>query len=574
MPKLTKIGIQVGGILQLYPKVMAQLPISVKFYGNALNHDNVWNCRADTVVLRNIGRGLDYGWDGDIVAKANAVADAHIAVLAPYLASPHAARKKLWVECHNEPPTYDNALTFQQNIDRAKRGNEWQVIVADRLHRAGFEHVLAYSFSVGTPKEPPYDALNMWQYYGDGAAACEGVALHEYMNPASAGQYGLMLRYRDAYAAMPVKRPIMLTELGYGFVAGYLGSSIDWPTYAAILDFYDNEFKKDSFLLCAHLFVAGADSGQWGTWDICNDPEYETKVIPWIGTGVVPDATTLPPDPTPVPNPPPTGEPMTEEQERLKAAWNSIGKNVNATGIPYHPEFAFPTKAASVDFGPPLGQEYSYTNTFSGPRQGQAFLNGIVETAANVYDQNKIGVYRWKDGKPWTPPVVVPPPVQQNARMTFVPKVTLDTGEQIDVGFQIELCSPQIGQRYWAITAVNGFKFGVGTEVIVTCLRDGRPVGSLPVTQAFDPQRLKSITVLTDGLGARHVLMGPGDDYTPPATPPDRLYVSKPLAAGESYDALQGVRWPTPDMADVLLCGQVGGHTQYNVTMEQLIFQG
>lgn len=478
---MSKTGIQSGGaVISDLAQLCDRHPISHKLYGLALNTGIASFIKqrspSTTLVVRNIGRGLDYGWDGDIVAKANAVADAHIAALSPFL--PYDP----WCETHNEPPTWDDDRSLAENIERAKRGNEWQVIVAGRMHAAGFRHVLAYSFSVGTPR------LDFWPHYQDGIAACDGLALHEYWKEGVTPplpQPGLTFRYRDAYAAMRTKRPIMLTELGYGFLSGYQAHT-DMAGYLAMLDTYDAEMAKDAYLACAHIFLCSADSGQWATWDVQQDSEYESRFIPWVKPGVV--NVVLPPVD------PPTGGSMTIEQERIKAATNSIGRGVNANGIVYVPAFAFPQFAAGLKLGPPLGEEYRYLNSgFPIQRAGQAFRDAIVECGDN--DFANIKAYNWGDGKDYSPtiPPVIPPTNPQTCPAVIAVN-----------GAVCELISPP---RKFVLAGAS-VKQGVSAFCVVTVIgKNGVPAVGVRVVNIFKDSTNGEV-VQTDGSGAARFQFG------------------------------------------------------------------
>lgn len=522
---MSKIGVQSGGaVISDLAQLCDRHPISHKLYGLSLNTGIASFIKqrspSTTLVVRNIGRGLDYGWDGDIAAKANAVADAHIAALSPFL--PYDP----WAECHNEPPTWDDDRTLQENIDRAKRGNEWQVIVAGRMHAAGFRHVLAYSFSVGTPR------LDFWPYYQDGIAACEGLALHEYWQEGVTPplpQPGLTFRYRDAYAAMRTKRPIMLTELGYGFLSGYRAHT-DMTGYLAMLDTYDAEMAKDAYLACAHIFLCSADSGQWATWDVQQDGEYESKFIPWVKPGMV--NVVLPPVD------PPTGGSMTTAEKR--SADGFVAAHV-----------AYNKDAALFKYAQASGLGYPVTNEYNATYDGATWINQGYAAAivgCVVGDYQNVKAFDWLTGAPYVPPTIPPvtPPTVKRLTTADLPP---------EFGLKIIPHNFTAGSKAWWIVQAGGWKIDAGTELIVHCIPLSGPAFDINVTNRYasGAEKLK-----TDGAGNVKFDFGPGSGFTPPIDPPNHIYVA-------AADQL------TP-VGDELLFGFPGGHhLEGGVTMQEVV---
>lgn len=545
----TKLGIQNGsGKIELLPKLITRQPISVKLYGNGLNYGLaeyiMQHSPNTTLVLRDIGRDLDYGWEGDVKAKAKAVAERHIAMMTPFL------KWAPWVSCHNEPPGWAKEFSQKQNIERAQRGNEWQVEVARLMHAAGFDKLIAYDFAVGTPGMPEFGDYDVFPLYQDGIEACEALGLHEYAMPPNMNSPlnvpSLLLRYRTAYAKMRTKRPIMLTEAAMGFDYGYR-KYMSLAEYLKQLDWYDSELKKDDYLLCAHLFIVGAESGWWETWDVGQDPEYENAFVPWLRSGRVKVPAILPPvkEEKPV---------IDNVKAMLSAAWKSCGVTYND-----QEETAFSAKAKSLGLlNGPIGNEYRRADATGRTVAGQVFFPGVIlETLENDWALDHIQPFFYGTGLPWTPPLpggIIPPPASKRLTTADMP-----------AGFQwvIDPFTPAPGQKYWVWTQIGGVKLGQGTQVVITLVAlNGQVSRGTPVTHAWDIGRAKSETFMTNGNGVVTIVEGSGSDYTPgDKPPPDRLYVSK-------GDGADGVVWPTP-VGDVLHYGEVGGHLEFYGTQEE-----
>lgn len=139
-----------------------------------------------------------------------------------------------------------------------QRLNTWYVKFAEIMHGMG-EKTAAFSFSTGNP-EPKY--LQYAVYLEEAIAANDFIALHEYHT-----NFG---HYRMIWQALPVKKPIIITETGYD--AG--GQQIDgWRnalspnSYIELMFQYDAMLLQDPYVLFATIFQV-ADPASWQSFDI------------------------------------------------------------------------------------------------------------------------------------------------------------------------------------------------------------------------------------------------------------------------------------------------------------------
>ena len=139
--------------------------------------------------------------------------------------------------------------------------SNWYVRFAELMHARG-EKVAAFSFSTGNPR------LELVPLLAPGAAACDYLALHEYLHPAfGAGDLGRYRAFRNKLPAS-ARKPILITECGLDD-----GNNNGWQRYVSrdaylqILSDYDQQIMQDRFLIGATIFQYGAGA-PWQSFDI------------------------------------------------------------------------------------------------------------------------------------------------------------------------------------------------------------------------------------------------------------------------------------------------------------------
>lgn len=150
------------------------------------------------------------------------------------------------------------------SAQEAQRLSRFYTVWGDLMRQAGFVSC-AYSFSSGQPD------LSLWPALAEGLRHCDLLSLHEYSWPSlqeGAGQ--LCLRYRSAYGALPrdARRPIVISELGLdtalrGEPVRGGAQSVSESDYLAMLQWYDRETQKDSYVVGAAIFSLGLSASQW-----------------------------------------------------------------------------------------------------------------------------------------------------------------------------------------------------------------------------------------------------------------------------------------------------------------------
>lgn len=170
------------------------------------------------------------------------------------------------------------------SVEDAKRLNEFAVVFADAMHRAGHK-VAAYSFATGNPAQ-----LDLWSYLLDGLRASDLLSLHEYAAPSMRdGESWLCLRYRRVYASLPpdCRKPLVITECGID--GGPIGKTMqgwqelsDADRYLADLAWYDAEISKDGYVVGATPYCMGA-TGMWRSFEILNTP-LESRYLDYLSS--------------------------------------------------------------------------------------------------------------------------------------------------------------------------------------------------------------------------------------------------------------------------------------------------
>lgn len=556
----TKLSGQTGnasafGALRAF--MLAVQPACWKLYGNALDlgvAQAIMQYSPDTFLVGREVRGQQFApEDTDPIGTANRYADLVIARAAQF-----GNLIKAW-ESVNEPVINiakpDGTFDLAASIQAAQRLNLFQLTFSRRLHAVGLK-VIAYNLARGNPE------YVLVPYLADGAEASDYLGLHAYFAPRySDDPFNQALRYRRIYNLLPVaaRRPIIFTEYGTDFNGG--GFRLE-ANHMTVDDFlisckaFDNALLADDYVAAACGFVFGPDSARWETFAM-----ESADILPQLtelmkGSVPVTSAT------TPIDPPTPPTEPSAAEI--MTVGWNSIGRGLDKTGVAVNTTAAlYKAVAAVAPDAYPTGNE---TDFHGGTWVAQGYSACIV--ACNKSDFAHVKLYKWSTGEPWTapaPPNPNPGPGPNPPRLTTIPPQPLGDGstEMVNTGFKVESYRPAAGEEFYGLIQCDNFKFGVGTEVVVTVRDSVTTLGGIPVTQAFDPTRIKGPTVKTDGAGQRRVSMGPGDDFTPPQPPPDRIYVSL-------GDGVDGVKFPTVK-GDVLVCGQVGGHTSWQMTFQKMV---
>lgn len=541
-----------NGTINDFPRVVAKKPIAWLLLGNAVGLQLARDIRAASPLTQILLRtGGDWAYKDD--AWNQAYLDHALAVAEPF------QREGL---CDSLTPPNEPVV---QDAESAKILNDRQVWYAGELRKRGYA-TGAYNFSVGNPDYP------LWPHLQDGIRACGGwLFLHQYdVGAAHPEIYAdTSLRHRKV---LPLLAPDVRAMLKIGFteclidlntrgeIYGHGGGFGALPDnghliedYCAHLDWWDAELAKDTYVKFATIFGYSmlepwVDSLKF---DVARVDTERAYFVNWLKGGAM--------SPIP-PTLPPAGVPTAAQI--VDAAWHSIGRDMNANGIDYNPDAAFvKTAIALAPDTAPVGKE---TDFFSGAWRLQCFDKFIL--ACKIGDWGNIKPYNRLTGAPWTasqPPTTTPP--TGATRLTVIPPQPLsdESTEMVNTGFIVVPYVPKAGEEFYGLIQCDNFKFGVGTEAVVTVRG---PVGTLPgvpVTQAFDPERIKTPTQTTDGAGQRKVGMGHGDDFTPPAMPPDRIYCSL-------GDGIDGQKFATPK-GDILVCGQVGGHTSWNMTFQKMI---
>lgn len=410
---MSLIGVQSqSGTIQQLNRVLEKKPLAYLLLGNAVNFGIAQYIRErspSTLILLRAQAdnwSLDAGVVNFAYRSMTTAGPFQSAGLCDFLLPP------------NEPIVWND-------VD-ARRLNA-QMVQCAELYRSSGYATGAYNFSVGNPDYP------LWPYLNEGILASDGwLFLHQYGAPnMQRDAENLSLRHRKArtFMSQAVRNVLKIgvtecfIDLGIGNrppdgeadKGGYrnLRNPIDDDSWwirnlTQQLDWYDAELARDPYV----KFVTGFGYGMQEPWvglgfDIANIDTDRAYFINWLKVGSTPIPPPIPEPPIPEP-PTPHPEPsMTIEQERIKAATNSIGHGLDANGIVYVPTFAFPQFAASLRLGPPLGEEYRYTRSDNVRRAGQAWRDAIIE--CNEGDFANTFAFNWGDGKAYTPDTSSPP---------------------------------------------------------------------------------------------------------------------------------------------------------------------
>lgn len=556
---INKVAFQCQAIPQGYEALLATNPVNVKFLGNGLNEEAVRKVPLECgVTFRRAGGDEDF--TRDPVNEGIAWANETFAVLERFLR----IRPDAIVETINEPnPTVviNNVYDKPASIELAKKLNAFQVSCANRLHQLGVQKVGAYQFSVG---QPPCRRFNgddtLWPYLLDGIRASNILLLHEYSARRMQDRgTAYCLRYRDVLAELAtfgVHPLVGITETGIdrGVIAGKVGGYRDPDNgttiddYISDLQWYATEIAKDNAVQFAHVFLAGRSDDKWKTFDVAEeDPEREKfrQFLQWR------PAVTPPSNPNP-------GPPMTIQQERIKAATNSIGRNVDEFGVVYEPSFAFPQFAAGLKLGPPLGQEYRYTRSDNARMAGQAFRDAIVECIDGQFGNS--AAYSWDDGELWTRPPSGgggTPPANTLPPFSVPPALT-------SIGASATPGSVPPGDTLYRLTGAS-VRQGVSAFCRVVVIGVNRlPAVGVQVVNLF-PDGNGEILV-TDGSGAVQFNYGASSAFTPPAPGPFTIFCAE--GAVKTEGPPKRVTWTRKISDTVTSLGDPNGeHTECNIQL-------
>lgn len=157
--------------------------------------------------------------------------------------------------------------------DQWKRINGFETELAFIVHSWGKQYICG-CWSNG---QPPIGA---WQYLKDSLEVADYLSLHSYGWPTLSDTSGLALRHRQIWELLPVKKPIILSEVGMtGAVFGGADEGWrkwSWPTalkkqedraaeqWAWLLD----RLNEDSQVVAANMYTTGRQAGDaWATHD-------------------------------------------------------------------------------------------------------------------------------------------------------------------------------------------------------------------------------------------------------------------------------------------------------------------
>lgn len=541
---MSKIGIQSqNGTINDFDRVAAKLPIAWMLLGNALGLKLARDIRARSkntfLVLRTGG-----DWDYKSQAFIQGYLDDALRIAEPF------QRAGLCdMLCPPNEPVVRNDVEAQQL-------NDQQVWYAGQLKAHGYR-TGAYNFSVGNPDYP------LWPWLQDGIRACDNwLLVHQYDVGAAHPEIfaDTSLRHEkfipllaaDVQANLKIGITECLDDLNTdGSIYGHGGGYRKLPDngrliqdYVEHLQWWEGEIAKEPRIKFATVFGYSMLEPWVGLgFDVANIDGDRQAFIDWLSPGVVDLSPTPPPNPEPEPD-------MTIEQERVKHAWESVGRGMDATGIPYDPTFAFPQAAIKYRLGAPLGKEYRYADQNGVPQAAQAFALGIVQCREN--DFGNVLAYSLNDGKPLSAtPTPEPPQPPVNKRLT--------TADVSQYGFRVEPYMPAPGEEFYGLVAIGNIQSGPQVSTTSTMFAVNAVGGAVigeKLVHAYDSANHKFEKHDSPSVG---IVLGPGS-YIGPAGPQDRFYVAL-------NDGQPGV-WPTPK-GDVLVAGMPNGqHWQATYTWQ------
>ena len=277
-------------------------------------------------------------------------ADAYVAELRDTLAKLQ-GRGLIW-EGINEP--------VLQNEADARALNQWFTRFAELMHAHG-EQVAAFSFSTGNPN------LDYVPLLAQAATACDYLALHEYHHPEFGG--GDLTRYRQFRARLPAaaRKPILITECGVDD-----GRNNGWQKYLSadqyrlLLENYDHELLRDSYVFGATIFQYGAGA-PWHTFNVAGIGTALADYVANAGGGWLPAG---------------SAEPTALEQAIQTAAQTHTWMPIN-------------TAAALYKFAQTKNLGYPQTDEFEYPHAGAQYLAQVFNLGIVYVKKGDWGNVQW-----------------------------------------------------------------------------------------------------------------------------------------------------------------------------------
>ncbi len=197
----------------------------------------------------------------------------------------------IWEAC-NEPVI--------STVEQAIALSNWYVRFGELMRQRG-EQTAAYSFSTGNPP------VELMPYLADGMAACDYLAVHEYLHPVG-DYFDQVGRYKELLNAVPAqaRRQVLVTEGGCdsGGCKECGWSGPNWKLkpqqYLDMLATVDAMYAGDDWVIADTIFTYG---GGWKSFELAPISKQFSQQIAAAGGGVIPPKPSVAPTPPPQPVP-------------------------------------------------------------------------------------------------------------------------------------------------------------------------------------------------------------------------------------------------------------------------------